>query len=158
MLRLRHVKVEQAAWKWRFSKKKLDLDRKSYRCLACRQREGVTGVITLWRAGDRYGGTLLKHSRDVHVRERQKLQGLQVMGDVKMLGCTLASGNGVGSGCPSPMLPVLEQQAADLPSLQRCMAMEKAGAAQPWFARNGRGSSRGLWSMNYVLCHIIMNW
>lgn len=47
MLRLRHVKVEQAAWKWRFSEKKLDLDLKSYRCLACRQREGVTGVTTL---------------------------------------------------------------------------------------------------------------
>lgn len=75
-----------------------------------------------------------------------------------MLGCTLASGDGMGSECPSPMLPVLEQQAVALRRLQQCIAVEKAGAAQPWLARNGRGSSRGLCSMNYGLCHILMNW
>lgn len=75
-----------------------------------------------------------------------------------MLGCTLTSGDGVGSGCPSPIVPVLEQQAVALPRLQQCITVEKAGAAQPWLARNGRGSSRELCSMSYVLCHIVMNW
>lgn len=64
----------------------------------------------------------------------------------------------MGSGCPSPILPVLDQQAVVLPRLQQCIAVEKAGAAQPWLARNGSCSSRGLCSMNSVLCHIIMNW
>lgn len=104
--------------------------------------ELVTGV----------GRTLLKCSPDVHVRECQKLQGLEVMGDVEMLGCTLASGDGVGSGCPPPILPVLEQQAVVLPRLQQCMTVEKAGAAQPWLARNGRGSSRGV--VQYELCPV----
>lgn len=98
------------------------------------------------------GGTLGKCSPDVRVRECQKLQGLEVMGDVKMLGCTLASGKGVGSGCPSLILAELEKQAAE------AAAVEKAGAAQPSFARNSRGRNRGLCSRNYVLCYIIMYW
>lgn len=44
---MRHAEVEQAAWKWRFNKEKLNLDLKSYRCLAYRQREDVTSVTTL---------------------------------------------------------------------------------------------------------------
>lgn len=105
------------------------------------------------------GETLLKCIPDVHVRECQKLrEGLEVMGDVQILGCTLASGNGVGSGCPSPILPVLEQQAVALSRLQQCIAVEKAGVAQTWLARNSTGSRRGWCSMNYVLCHIIMHW
>lgn len=93
------------------------------------------------------GGTFLKRSPDVHIRECQKLSGLEVTGDVKMLGCNLASGDSVGTWFPSPVLPLLEQQTVGLPRLQQCTANENVEAAQHWLARNSKGSSRGLCSM-----------
>lgn len=89
------------------------------------------------------------------VSECQKLQSLEVMGDVKMLGCALASGSGVGSGRPSPTLPELEQQAVEPAAVNHC---GKGRSCTTLVGKNGRGSSRKSCSMNYVLCHIIMNW
>lgn len=99
---------------------------------------------TLKSAGSRCGGTFLKHSPDVRVGEPQKLQGVEVTGDVEMLGCNLASGDGVGTWFPSPLLPLLGGQAVGLPRLQRCTANGNVEGAQLWLAR---GSSRGLCSV-----------
>lgn len=44
-LRLRHVKVEQAAWKWRLNKEKLDLDLKSYRSKAWFVGRGKVSLV-----------------------------------------------------------------------------------------------------------------
>lgn len=72
-----------------------------------------------------------------------------------MLGCNLASGDGVGTWFPSPALPLLEGPTVGLLRLQQRTANDTKASAQPWLARKGSGSSRGLRSMGCdEACHV----